>query len=465
MNEHDAPAIQSSAEPALPPSEAPIEVPAPNPKPRYQMTVEWRDIESVTPYIRNAKKHPTKQIDKIAGSSAEFGIDQPIVVDAQGVIIKGHGRREAWMRLGIKQVPVVVRTDLSDAQVRAARIADNKSAESDMDDEMLALEMRDLKTAEYDLAQTGFDEREIISFLASSEPPPEVDPDAIPEKVETRCKPGEIWQLGRHRLLCGDSTKAEDVARLMNGEQADMVFTDPPYGVDMIAKNRLLNAGTGQTRLTSPIHGDDLSVTELKPMIEAAFRNIESILAPKSSYYIASPQGGELGLMMMMMMMQESGIPCRHMIVWVKNVPVFSMGRLDYDYQHEPLLYGWSKKRTHYFAGGGEFQKSVWHIDREPNKLHPTMKPVKIIENAILNSTDRDMRVADLFLGSGSTLIACETTGRRGFGIEIAPEYCDVILKRWEDLTGKQAVLLESAPAVKTDSTTPADSVQSDPQS
>jgi DNA modification methylase len=181
---------------------------------------------------------------------------------------------------------------------------------------------------------------------------------------------------------------------------------------------------------------DDIPVSELKPIIEAAFKNIESVLAKKSSYYVCSPQGGELGLMMMMM--QDAGLPCRHMIVWVKNAPVFSMGRLDYDYQHEPILYGWSKNRTHYFAGKGEFTKSVWSVSREPNKLHPTMKPISLIENAVMNSSDPGMLVIDFFLGSGSTLIACEKNNRRCFGMEIDPQYCQVILERWKGVTGKE---------------------------
>lgn len=235
--------------------------------------------------------------------------------------------------------------------------------------------------------------------------------------------------------MCGDSTSAEDVDRLMDGTKADMVFTDPPYGVSYENKcAEVFGQISGRK-----IENDNCSVADLKPIIEAAFKNIDRILAKQSVYYVCSPQGGELGLMMIMMM-QESGIPCRHMIVWVKNAPVFSMGKLDYDYQHEPIMYGWSKNRTHQFFGKGSMTKSIWPVSREPNKLHPTMKPITLIENALLNSTETDMIVADLFGGSGSTMIAAEKTARRARLMEIDPQYVQVAIDRWRQYTGSDDV-------------------------
>jgi DNA modification methylase len=224
----------------------------------------------------------------------------------------------------------------------------------------------------------------------------------------------------------------------MNGEKADMVFTDPPYGVAYENKcNEIANQS--KSTKTSKIQADNMTVDDLKKVIQSAFHNINKLLADKSSYYICSPQGGELGLMMMMMM-QEACIPCRHMIIWVKNAPVFSMGRLDYDYRHEPILFGWSPKRTHHKIMNGEFKNSVWEVSREQNKEHPTMKPIALPENAIKNSCPNNGIIADLFLGSGSTLIACEKTNRKCYGMEIDPYYCDVILQRWSDYAGKDPI-------------------------
>lgn len=214
-----------------------------------------------------------------------------------------------------------------------------------------------------------------------------------------------------------------------------MTFTDPPYGVAIGDKNRLLMEHNGGTNaITENIEGDTLSVDELHDMLTAAFENLKSHSAPDASYYVTSPQGGELG--MMMMMMRDAGLPVRHLLIWVKNAPTFSMGRLDYDYQHEPIMYTWGEK--HVFYGRGEIHSSIWPFDRPThNDLHPTMKPISLIAEAILNSSKPGDIVTDIFGGSGSTMIACEQTGRKCRMMEIDPHYCDVIIKRWEDYTGK----------------------------
>lgn len=411
--------------------------------------------DSIHPYPNNTKAHSPDQIAEVVQSISSYGWTQPIVVDRNNVIVAGHGRHAAALAMGLQGVPVVT-FEGTEEEARAYRIADNRTNESPWLADVLRFELGGLQEAGL---FTGFNPDDIGKFIDNGKVPKDmfgpwwignamteggldVGEDDVPAiSKDTKTARGEIWTLGRHRVMCGDSAADEDVDLLMGGAKADMVFTDPPYGVNMTAKNAMLNAHTGQASLTSGIHGDDLSVEDLKPIIHAAFKNIERILADKSCYYIASPQGGELGLMMMMMMMQDAGIPCRHMIIWVKNAPVFSMGRLDYDYQHEPILYGWPRNRTHHKSNlSGQWTKSVWHCDREPNKLHPTMKPVDLIVNALLNSTSDGMVCADLFGGSGSTLIACEKTNRTAYLMEIDPQYVDVILTRWATLTGQDPV-------------------------
>lgn len=260
----------------------------------------------------------------------------------------------------------------------------------------------------------------------------EVVEDEVPEKVETRCKRGDIWKLGDHRLMCGDSTCITDVEKLMDGQKADLLFTDPPYGVSYEKKTKEVLKSKSYTK----IQNDDLTLHQFQDFLYDVFTNAFSCLKDTASYYVFSCQGGDQE-MMMMMMMRQAGIPCRHQIIWVKDAPVFSMGRLDYDYKHEPILYGWVKK--HEFQRKGEQDKSVWEYKRTANKLHPTMKPIELIANALLNSTKNEENVLDLFGGSGSTLIACEQLNRKCFMMELDEHYCDVIIARWEKLTGKTA--------------------------
>ena len=236
--------------------------------------------------------------------------------------------------------------------------------------------------------------------------------------------------------MCGDSTKTNDVECLMGGHKADMVFTDPPYNVSFEKKSKEILKSKNYAK----IENDDLSMDDFKTFLSQVFSNAHDVLKDSASYYVFSCQGGDQELMMMMM--RECGIPCRHQIIWVKDAPVFSMGRLDYDYKHEPILYGWVKR--HEFQRKGEQDKSVWEYKRTENKLHPTMKPVELIGNALLNSTKENDVVLDLFGGSGSTLIACEQLNRQCFMMELDPRYVDVIIDRWEKHTGKKAVKLNA---------------------
>lgn len=257
------------------------------------------------------------------------------------------------------------------------------------------------------------------------------------EPIVCRCKRGEVWQLGEHRVMCGDSTSAEDVEKLRGGVLADMVFTDPPYGVSIGDKNAALNSIQRSGRCTTNIENDTLSADALYPILVKAMTNARLSCKEDASYYVTSPQGGELCLMMMMM--KDAGLPVRHMLIWEKNCATFSLGRLDYDYQHEPIFYTWTKKHHNY--RNGEYRTTIWKYDK-PRKcdLHPTMKPVALVANAMLDATKEGDVVIDLFGGSGTTLIAAEQKNRKAMLMELDPHYCDVILARWEKLTGQTAV-------------------------
>lgn len=397
------------------------------------MQIKRVPIDYVKLDAENSRKHPDKNMDAIIGSIKTFGQVEPLVVQASTkIIIGGNGRVEAMRKLGFKEIDIV-EVDVNDVQAKAMALALNRSGElAEWNMEQLQTTLDMLKLEDFDLDAIGFDD----SFFKNKENGTDglTDPDEVPENVETRCKPGDLWQLGNHRLLCGDSTKIDDVERLMGGEKADMVFTDPPYGVSYTKKTKEVF----KTKNYTEIENDDKSGNELLEFFRDVFSALRMFMTDSCSYYVCSPQGGD-SEMMMMMMMRESDMKCRHQIIWLKDSPVFSMGRLDYDYKHEPILYGWTKR--HDFKRKGSQDKSVWEFKRTENKLHPTMKPVELIENAILNSSDNGNLVTDIFLGSGSTLIACEKTGRKCYGMEIDPHYCDVIIKRWEQFTGKEATL------------------------
>lgn len=392
-----------------------------------QFNIEWKNITSVKPYARNAKKHDERQIANVAESIQQFGWQQPIVCDADGVIIIGHCRLLVAKKLGLKKVPVKTVDNLSEEQVKKLRNLDNKLNESEWDFDLLAEDIDGLDFSGFDIdwgLPTDEEETEI-----TEDEPPEVD-----EEHEPICQLGDIWQLGEHRLMCGDSTDKTTVEKLMNGEKADMVFTDPPYNVAIGSKNAFLNSVQPSGRCTEDIAGDkgmtDEEISE--KLWKPAFQNLRDSAKDDCSIYCTMPQGGAH---MMMMMMCSASWQVKHELMWLKNSPTFSMGRLDYDYKHEPILYGWAK--SHNFYGKGKFTKSVWEIDK-PKKcdLHPTMKPIELIANALKNSSKENDLIIDFFGGSGSTLIACEQLNRRCYMLELSPKYCDVILKRYINLKG-----------------------------
>lgn len=403
-------------------------------------------IDELIPYENNAKIHGPEQIEQLRRSLREFGFVSPVLIDKDKNLIAGHGRVEAARAEGMIEVPYVTVSDLTEAQRRAYIIADNRLAETgEWDAARLKFEMEELSSLSFDTALTGFT-MDNIPLLSGDEPAggPEAQEDdydgSVPE--ETAVRDGDLWKLGRHRLMVGSTSSKKSVERLMNGVKANMVFTDPPYGVAVGSKNKMLDdvAGGKSGRCTENIYGDTMSESELHDMLLAAMRNIREACAEDASYYVTSPQGGSLGLMMMMMM--EAGLQVRHMLIWRKSSTTFSMGRLNYDYQHEPIFYTWTKRHNWY--GKGKFHTSVWDVEK-PRKcdLHPMMEPVALVENALLNSSAAGDVVLDGFGGSGTTLIACEQLGRTCYMMEIDPHYVQVIIDRWEKLTGEKAELID----------------------
>lgn len=408
------------------------------------MKIKKIPIEKINPSIYNPRldiKPGDHEYESLKRSITEFGFVDPLVWNEHnGNLIGGHQRYKILLELGYKEIDVSV-VNIKDPKMEMAlNVSLNKNL-GDWDYAKLKELLVNLDDGAFDLTLTGFDEAELKKLIDWDGGQGLTNEDDVPElPKKAKSKMGEIYQLSNHRLMCGDAAIKDDVKRLMNGEKADMVFTDPPYGVDYGKKNRLLNSFQKAGRNLKDIANDTLGKDELFDFLVKAFTLAFDFGKDYCSYYITAPQGGELGLTMMMMMM--SGLPVRHVLIWNKNRQNFSLGRLDYEYKHEPILFTW--KKTHKFYGKGTHKNSVWDIDKELKcDIRPTMKPVELIENAVLNSSKKDDVVADFFLGSGSTIIACEKTNRRCYGLEIEPIYVDVAVKRWEDFTGKKAVKIK----------------------
>ena len=372
---------------------------------------------------------------QIAASIAEFGFVNPVLVGADGVIIAGHARVMAARKLGLTEAPVIVLDHLSQAQRRALVIADNRLAENaGWDEEMLRVELEALREDDFHLDLLGFEDAEIEALLAESDEAVtgNTDDDAVPEAPEAAVTiPGDVWLLGDHRLLCGDATQIEAVEKVLAGGLADMVFSDPPYNVNYGAtmKDKL----RGKKR---KIANDDLG-NGFERFLRDACTNILAVT--KGAIYICMSSSE---LHTLYRAFTEAGGHWSTFIIWAKNT--FTMGRSDYQRQYEPILYGWKEGTDHYWCGARD-QGDVWFVKKPvANDLHPTMKPVELVERAIRNSSKSRDTVLDPFAGSGSTLIACEKTGRRARLMEIDPPYCDVVISRWESHTGKKAVLESS---------------------
>lgn len=398
------------------------------------MEIVMKRLQDLHPYEKNPRKNDAA-VDFVANSIKEFGFKVPIVIDKDGAIVCGHTRYKAAKKLQLAEVPCICADDLTDAQIKAYRLADNKVGEASEWDEDLVEEALE-SLPEFDMSDFGFD------ALGDTEPLDDLEePDEdfeVPQ--ETKIKDGDLYQLGDHRLMCGDSSSSEDFRVLMGGGYlADMVFTDPPYGVAIGSKNAALNKVGLGGRCTEDIEGDTLSADKLYPILKAAMENCRKSCKDDASYYVTSPQGGDLGLMMMMM--KDAGLPVRHILIWAKNCATFSLGRLDYDYQHEPIFYTWTK--SHHNYRNGKFRTTIWTIDKPRHcDLHPTMKPVELVANCMADTTKEGDIVLDAFGGSGTTIIAAEQMGRRAIVMEKDPKCVDVIIKRWEEMTGKKAELI-----------------------
>lgn len=382
-------------------------------------------IDKLKPYERNARTHSDTQVEKIAKSIKEFGFINPVLIDGNFGIIAGHGRVLGAKKLGMTEVPCLFVEDLTKAQKKAYILADNKLAlDAGWDDEILKVELNELKDMNFDLSLTGFDDIEINGL----EEPYEIVEDEAPEvdeKNEPITQLGDIWQLGEHRLMCGDSTDAGTVAILMDGKKADLLLTDPPYNV----------AYEGKTKDALTIENDKMGGEEFREFLVNAFTAAVSVLKEGGGFYVwfASREHCNFETAL-----NESGLEVRQELIWKKNTMV--LGRQDYQWKHEPCLYGWKDGASHNWYSD-RCQTTILEFNKPArNGEHPTMKPVELFAYQIKNSTKKGNIVLDLFGGSGTTIIACEQTGRIGYSMELDPKYCDVIIKRYENLTGKKAV-------------------------
>jgi DNA modification methylase len=444
------------------------------------MKVVQRPIDDITPYEKNPRQNDAA-VEAVAASIREFGFRQPIVVDEAGVIICGHTRFKAAQHLGLAKVPVHVATDLTPEQIRAYRIADNKTGElATWDMELLPIEIAELQSAGIDWSLLGFDEDELAKLMAGDVGVTEglTDPDAVPEPPDDPVtQPGDLWLLGDHRLLCGDSSSEADLDRLLDGASIDMVNTDPPYNVKVEPRsNNAIAAGNssfpeqtkkagkrthhqsfdvarqGEKKATTkkmrakdrPLENDFVTDEAFDEMLLAWFGNIARVLKPGGSFYI---WGGYANIGNYPAPLKASGLYFSQGVVWDKQHPVLT--RKDFMGAFEICFYGWREGAGHHFFGPNN-ATDLWHVKKvnPQSMVHLTEKPVELAVRSIQYSSRPKENVLDLFGGSGSTLIAAEQTDRQGFLMEIDPAYCDVIVQRWEEFTGKKA---ERVPAVNAD--------------
>jgi len=386
-------------------------------------------VEALIPYAKNSRTHDDAQVAQIAASIKEFGWTNPILVDGDKGIIAGHGRLMAARKLGLTKVPVIELKDMTEAQKKAYVIADNKLAmNAGWDMDFLKLELQDLEDADFDLSLTGFDDKELDALLA---PPIEeglTDEDAVPQVPdEPKTKLGDIYILGNHRLMCGDSCNIESVEKLTDG-LVDILVTDPPYNV----------AYEGKTKDALTIQNDSMGDEQFRQFLRDAFVAADAVMKQGAVFYIwhADSEGYNFRGAC-----KDAGWKVRQCLIWQKDSMV--MGRQDYHWKHEPCLYGWKEGAGHLWASDRKQTTLIECKRPKRNDIHPTMKPVELMEYQILNNTKGQDIVLDLFGGSGSTMIAAEKTGRRARLMELDPKYCDVIVKRWEEFTGKKATLAE----------------------
>lgn len=387
------------------------------------MEVKQIKLEHLKEYENNPRQND-EAVDKVAESIKEFGFKVPIIVDENMKIIAGHTRKKAALKLGLDEVPVIVADDLNEDQIKAFRLADNKVAEfSEWDIELL---MSELEEIEMDMEEFGFEEfmSDPISIEDDEE---DVLNNDIDDYENTKVTSGQVYQLGNHRLMCGDSTNFEDVNKLMAGAEADLLITDPPYNVNY----------EGGTLEKLKIQNDNMSNEDFRCFLKEAFSTAKEVLKEGGSFYIwhADSEGYNFRGAC-----HDVELPVKQCLVWNKNSMV--MGRQDYHWKHEPCLYGWKEGASHTWNNDRK-QTTIINWDRPTiNKIHPTMKPVGLFEYQIKNSTYKNENVLDLFGGSGTTIIACENAKRNAYVMELDPKYISVIIDRWEEYTGEKAVLL-----------------------
>ncbi len=427
------------------------------------MLVEMRDIHSIQPYVHNPRRND-HAVAAVAASIRTFGFRQPIVVDEAGVIVVGSTRYKAALLLGLQQVPVHVATGLTPAQVKAYRLADNKTAElAEWDDTLLVQEIAALQKLDIDVDVLGFSAEELIDLFHTDLQPGQTDPDAVPAPPDAAVtQPGDLWVLGAHRLLCGDSSKAEDVDCLLDGAAIHLVNCDPPYGVKVEPRsNNAIAAGLSSFEGSKhhpsldlsrhpekasatdrklrardrPLANDFVSDAEFARLLQAWFGNLARVLLPGRAFYI---WGGYANCANYPPVLKATGLYFSQAIIWDKQHPVLT--RKDYMGAHEWCFYGWRQGAAHQFYGPSN-ATDLWSVKKvnPQSMVHLTEKPVELAARAIQYSSRPGEHVLDLFGGSGSTLIAAEQTGRRAFLMEIDPLYCDVMVQRFEQFTGTKA--------------------------
>lgn len=377
-------------------------------------------ITKLVPYVNNARTHSPEQINKLRSSLREFGFINPVIIDRDFGVIAGHGRILAAKEEGIAEVPCVFADHLTEAQKKAYILADNRMAmDAGWDEELLRVEIEALQAEAFDLSLTGFDEKELSDLFKDDADVQEDDFDVDAElEKPTFSKSGDVWTLGRHRLVCGDSTKAETFAVLMNGRKANLVVTDPPYNVNY--------EGTA-----GKIKNDNLADEKFYQFLFDAFSNIEKVMADDASIYVFHADTEGLNFRKAF---SDAGFYLSGCCIWKK--PSLVLGRSPYQWQHEPCLYGWKKSGKHQWYADRK-QTTIWEFEKtKKNTDHPTMKPIPLLAYPIQNSSMSNTLVLDPFGGSGSTLIACEQTDRDCYTIELDEKYCDVIVKRYIEQAG-----------------------------
>lgn len=388
-----------------------------------RMEIVYKRTAEIIPYDKNPRKND-EAVPYVMASIKEFGFKVPVVIDKDNIVVAGHTRLKAAKKLKIEEIPCVVADDLTEEQIKAFRLADNKVAEqAEWDFDLLAGELDDL--IDFDMTVFGFDDD------VTEEEPEVVEDDFEPElPEEPKAKLGDIYQLGNHRLMCGDSTLIDDVEKLMNGEKADMVFTDPPYGVSY--------EGGLNDKKKQQIKNDSITGNELYRFLYDVFTNAKINTKEKSAFYVFYATKTSLEFLNAF---YDAGLKQRAIIAWYKQGGGFGDFMAHYMNAYEPCIYGSNGETVNWYGASNE--KTVWCMDKEKKcDLHPTMKPIALVSRAIKNSSKQGDLIIDLFGGSGSTLMACEQTERKCCTMELDPKYVDVIIDRWEQFTGQKAVLL-----------------------